>query len=123
MSNVNVQREGAQEYPKVRPVADIMQQNDNYYILMDMPGVKKDDLTISVDKQNLTIEGVTSYPEKNEKYLENEFGNVHYIRNFTLSETIDASNIKANFKNGLLKLDLPKAKELQPRKIEIQNAE
>jgi HSP20 family molecular chaperone IbpA len=109
------------ELPRVRPAADILQENEAFYILMDMPGVKRDDLVISADKNTLTIEADTSYEHaENERFIENEFGNVHYVRKFTLSDAVDADNIKANLKNGLLNLHLPKAEELKPRKIEIQ---
>ena len=109
------------ELPRIRPAADIIQENDGFYILMDMPGVKRKDLVISADKNNLTVEADTSYVHKdNERFIENEFGNVHYVRKFILSDAVDANNIKANLKNGLLKLQLPKAEELKPRKIEIQ---
>jgi HSP20 family molecular chaperone IbpA len=111
----------SKELPRIRPAADILQENEAFYILMDMPGVKSDDLVISADKNTLTVEADTSYEHnQTERFIENEFGNVHYIRKFTLSDAVDANNIKANLKNGLLKLHLPKAEELRPRKIEIQ---
>ncbi len=109
------------ELPRIRPAADILQENGAFYILMDMPGVKREDLVISADKNSLTVEADTSYAHnENERFIENEFGNVHYVRKFTLSDAVDANNIKANLKNGLLKLHLPKTEELRPRKIEIQ---
>jgi len=117
MTEVNTNK----ELPRIRPTADIIQENEGFSILMDMPGVKREDLVISADKNNLTVEADTSYAHKeNERFIENEFGNVHYVRKFTLSDAVDANNIKANLKNGLLKLHLPKAEELKPRKIEIQ---
>lgn len=117
-------RHEKKELPKVRPAADILQKNEAFFILVDMPGVRRDDLEIAVDKNVLTVEGVTSYPQvENEKYLENEFGNVHYIRKFTLSDAVEKNSIKAHLSNGQLRLDLPKAKELQPRKIEIKTSE
>lgn len=119
-----VTRHEKKELPKVRPAADILQKNEAFFILVDMPGVRRDDLEIAVDKNVLTVEGVTSYPQvENEKYLENEFGNVHYIRKFTLSDAVEKNSIKAHLSNGQLRLDLPKAKELQPRKIEIKTSE
>lgn len=109
------------DLPRMRPAADILQENEAFYILMDMPGVKREDLVISADKNTLTVEADTSYAfQDNERFIENEFGNVHYERKFTLSDAVDANNIKANLKNGLLRLHLPKAEELRPRKIEIQ---
>ena len=109
------------ELPRVRPAADILQENDAFYILVDMPGVTPQDLQIAVDKNTLTVEADTSYAHnEQERFIENEFGNVHYIRKFTISDAVDTEHIKANLKNGFLRLHLPKAEELKPRKIEIQ---
>ena len=117
-------RQVKKELPRIRPAADILQKDEAFYILIDMPGVKREDLEIAVDKNVLTVQGDTSYPQaENEKFLENEFGNVHYIRKFTLSDAVEKSSIQAHLSNGQLRLDLPKAKELQPRKIEIKSSE
>jgi HSP20 family molecular chaperone IbpA len=117
-------KQNKKELPRIRPAADILQKNDAFYILVDMPGVKREDLEIAVDKNVLTVEGDTSYPQAdNEKFFENEFGNVHYIRKFTLSDAVEKDSIQAHLTNGQLKLHLPKAKELQPRKIEIKSSE
>lgn len=108
--------------PNIRPAADIIQKNDSYYILIDMPGVNKEDLDISIDKKSLVVQGKTSYPKmEQEKVLENEFDDVRYLRQFTLSDIVDKDNIKANWQNGLLRLHLPKVKETEPKKIEIQS--
>ena len=121
MSN-NVEKK--QEYEIVKPYADILQKDDAYYILVDMPGVDKKDLNISIDKDTLTIEGKTSYPEfGKEKLWEQEFDNVKYVRKFTLADTVDKEKIKANFKNGVLKIYLPKVAELQSKKIKIEMEE
>ncbi len=121
MSN-NIEKK--QEYEVVRPYADILQKDDAYYILVDMPGVDKKDLNISIDKDTLTIEGKTSYPDfGKERLWEQEFDNVKYVRKFTLADTVDKEKIKANFKNGVLKIYLPKVKELQSKKIKIEMEE
>lgn len=111
-----------QDVPQVRPYSDIIQKNDGFYIFIDMPGVGKDDLNLEMDNKTLSVEAHSAYPvEKEEKLVANEFENVHYSRKFTLSDEVDREGITANMNNGLLKLYLPKAKELQPRKIEIQH--
>ena len=119
MSDAVEKRQGNK--PTLTPPADIVQQDSSYYIIMDMPGVNKDDLNISIDKQVLTVEAETELSiSQGEKFLENEFSEAVYSRKFTLSDAVDKNNIKANLKNGLLKLHLPKAEEEQPKKIEIQ---
>ena len=113
--------EKKQKYRTIRPYADILQKNDSFYILVDMPGVDKKDLNISIDKDTLIVEGKTSYPEfSKERIWEHEFDNVRYFRKFTLADTVDTENIKANLKNGVLKIHLPKKPELKPKKIEIE---
>jgi len=117
-------KQGSQQgtLPRVHPAADIVQRDDSYYIVLDMPGVKKEDLDVSVDKDVLTVAGETSYPVlENETLQENEFGNVYFLRRFTLSDTVDRDGIKASLRNGVVILHLPKAERVQPKKIEIES--
>jgi HSP20 family molecular chaperone IbpA len=109
------------ELPEVRPAADIVQKDDSHYIIMDMPGMRKEDLDISINENVLTVQGSTSHsmPDQ-ERVMENEFGNVHYTRKFTLSDTVDTERINASLKNGVLRLHLPRKEELQPKKIQIE---
>ncbi|MFP4212755.1 MAG: Hsp20/alpha crystallin family protein [Desulfohalobiaceae bacterium] len=116
-----VSKEQVRDLPQVSPAADIIQKDDSYYILMDMPGVNKDKLDISVDENVLTVQGKTEYPQpEQERLIESEFGNAQYMRKFTLSDNVDKENIQANLKNGLLRLHLPKSPETKPKRIEIQ---
>lgn len=116
-------QEKRQDIPEVKPPSDIIQKNEGFYIFIDMPGVGKDDLNIEMDNKTLFVDAYSSYPlEKTGTMIVNEFGNVHYSRKFTLSDEVDKEGITANMTNGLLKLHLPRAKELQPRKIEIEQA-
>ncbi len=109
------------EYPKVQPFTDIIHKDDSYYIVMDLPGVPKENLNISVDNDVLTVEANTDYPSfEGKNILRSEFGNVKYVRQFTLSDAVDREKISANLKNGVLTLTLPKAEKLQPKKIEIK---
>ncbi|MCF8104852.1 MAG: Hsp20/alpha crystallin family protein [Desulfohalobiaceae bacterium] len=114
-------KEKRQDLPEVKPSSDIIQKNDGFYIFIDMPGAGKEDLNIEMDNNTLSVDAYTSYPlEKGHSVIVNEFGNVRYSRKFTLSDEVDKEGITANMTNGLLKLYIPKAKELQPRKIEIE---
>lgn len=109
------------QMPRVRPATDILEKEDGFYIYVDMPGVRKEDLIIDLKENELTISGKTSYgPEGEEKYIEVEFGNGEYFRNFTLSDIVDKERIRANLKNGCLELQLPKVEKAQPKRIEIQ---
>ena len=102
------------------PATDIVENKDSLVVTMDMPGVKKDNINISLDKNELEVEGVIDFePYKNLKpaYTEYQVGN--YARRFTVSSVIDTDKIMAALENGVLTLTLPKVPEAQPRKIEI----
>ncbi len=104
------------------PAADIVQRDDSFYILLDMPGVNKETLDVSVDGEVLTVSGTTSYPELlGAQVWRNEFDNVEFVRRFTLSDAVDKDNIKASLRNGVVTLHLPKSEKLQPKKIQIEN--
>jgi len=120
MANEALSKE-RRDIPAVRPPADILEKDGSYYIVMDMPGVRKQELDISVEKKTLTVQGMTAYPKMEaEKILDNEFENVRYVRQFTLSDVVDKDRIQANLDNGVLKLHMPKVEQMQPKKIEIK---
>ena len=108
-------------YPKVRPATDILEREDGFHIYMDLPGVKKDDLVIDLNENELRISGLAVHPaQANTDALSMEFGSGEYLRTFTLSDTGDRERIAANMKDGVLELFLPKVEKSQPRRIEIQ---
>ncbi len=112
-----------EEFPKVKPYTDIIHKDDAYYIVMDLPGIEMNNIDITVDKDVLTIEATTNYPSfEGKNILRNEFGNVKYFRQFTLSDAVEREKISANLKNGVLTLKLPKAESMQPKKIQIEAA-
>ena len=120
--NQEVQKKEKTSLARIRPSTDILEKEDGFHILMDIPGVRKEDLVIDLDDNALTIKGKTSYPEpEGEKLVDAEFGNVEYLRKFTLSDAVDKQAIEASLKEGVLELHLPKAEEARPKRIEIQS--
>ena len=110
-----------QGLPRFRQPSDILEREEGYYIYMDLPGVAKEDLVIDLKDNEMVVSGKTSYATKpEEKYIEVEFGNCEYRRTFSLSETVDRDKIKANLKNGVLEIHMPRAEKAQPKRIEIQ---
>jgi HSP20 family protein len=104
------------------PAADITETDDQFEIKAELPGLKKEDVKINLVDNVLTIRGEkkTEQDEKN-KYchrMERIFGS--FIRSFSLGTKVDNSKIKAEFKDGVLTLALPKAAESKPRQIEVQ---
>jgi len=102
------------------PYTDILEKEDGFYIFMDLPGVEKDSLELDLKENELEIKAKTSWskPEKT-KDVHLEFVPGYFKREFTLSDIVDKDKIKANLKNGVLSLFLPKAEKAKPKKIQI----
>ncbi|RPI94929.1 MAG: Hsp20/alpha crystallin family protein [Spirochaetales bacterium] len=103
------------------PPADIYETVDEYVIRADMPGTRRENLDITLEKNQLDIYGrldeeLTS--EENLKYGEYRLYNYH--RTFVVGDGIDREKINATLENGVLTLTLPKSEKLKPRKIEIK---
>lgn len=102
------------------PYADIYETEDSLTLVMEMPGVEKDDIEVKIDDDVLQIEGridFSNYAEMKPVYTEYNVG--HYARRFSLSSKIDQARISATVNDGILTLTLPKAAEAKPRKIAI----
>ena len=103
------------------PEVDIVEDKDKVMVSVDLPGLEKDDIRVSVHDNTLTIKGERK-AEKEEKdknfhRVERAFGS--FCRSFTLPSEVDGQKIKANYKNGVLSIDLPKAEEVKPKEIPI----
>ena len=100
---------------------DIKETKDTFKISADLPGLKKDDVKISLKDAVLTISGERKY--ENEKkdqdkyYVERVYGN--FSRSFSLPSDIEEKEIKANLKDGVLTISLLKAEKVKPKEIEI----
>lgn len=114
-------REGsATRIERVSPATDIIEQADGFHILMDLPGVPPDGLTIDLEENEVTVTGRSSYaPAGNDRRMHAEFDAVEFVRTFTLSDMVDRERIRAVLKDGVLNLFLPKAEAAKPRRIEI----
>ena len=122
-------RRGASQSPAIertrtRPVftprADIYETEAAVTILTEMPGVKSDDIDIMLERGVLTIRGrAQEAAHEGYRQVYAEYADGDYERVFTLSEEIDRDNITANCANGVLSLELPKAKAAQVRRIKV----
>lgn len=105
------------------PATDILEMDDGFHILMDLPGVGADGLAIDLEENELTIRGTSAYtPVDKGNAVHLEFDAVPYARTFTLSDIVDRERIKATLRDGQLDLFLPKAEAAKPRRIEIRTA-
>ncbi|GAB4512509.1 MAG: Hsp20/alpha crystallin family protein [Allomuricauda sp.] len=106
------------------PKVNIRETKDAYFVDMAVPGLKKSDFKIDIDNKLLSIS--TEVEESNEQqednYTRREFGYSSFKRSFTLPETVKEDKIKAEYKEGVLSIHLPKKEEAiqkPPRSIKI----
>lgn len=115
--------EDEQADENVRMMAvDLIEQENKYLVKADLPGFDKEDINISIDKNNLVIEANHSEKkeEKDESYYRCERYSGNYRRTITLTEKCEADKIKANFKNGVLDIEIPKSEPEPVKKIDIK---
>ncbi|HLY89125.1 MAG TPA: Hsp20/alpha crystallin family protein [Acetobacteraceae bacterium] len=102
------------------PAADIFETDDALTLLLEMPGVSKDNVDVQIENDVLRVEGKIDYATyKDIEPVYTEYNIGHYARAFTLSNKIDRDAISARVEDGVLTLTLPKAKEAMPRRITI----
>lgn len=101
----------------VSPRVNITESKDGYVLQAEMPGVNKAGLEISLENNELTIVGRRNTDSQGLELLYRESSNRDYRRVFALDPTIDTARIDAKMENGVLRLTLPKAEHVKPRKI------
>ncbi len=103
------------------PSADIHERENEYEVTMDLPGLDRDDIKVTIRENLLTIEGERKQErteEESDFHLEERrYGN--FKRSFRLSKAVDAQKIRAGYTNGVLTLTIPKSEESKPREIDI----
>jgi HSP20 family protein len=105
------------------PAVDIFEKGETTIIMADMPGVAADDIDVTLERQVLTLKGhVKPHAPEGYRRLSAEYREGDYMRVFTLSDEVDQKKIKADFKNGVLRLELPRAVEAKPKKISVKAA-
>jgi HSP20 family molecular chaperone IbpA len=107
-----------QDMPRVAPVVDIYENDDEILLQADMPGVTKEQVTIHVDNGKLEISGTRKLQTKGTSTWQ-EFGDIEYRRVFSVPQSIDVGKVNAELKEGVLKLHLPKTEAAKPRTIQI----
>ena len=103
----------------ITPPASVTEIADGYMLEIDMPGVKKDGLEISVENNELTIIGRRSFPTLEGTLIHRESRPENFRRVFELDPSIDANKISAKIDQGLVTLVLPKSEHVKPRKIAV----
>ena len=103
----------------VTPAASVVEGNDAYILNVEMPGVNKEGLEISVENNELTITGRRSLPQIEGTLIHRESRAENFRRVFELDPSIDTAKISARIEQGMLTLTLPKAEQVKPRKIAV----
>lgn len=107
--------------PVFTPAVDIFETDSAITVLADMPGVAPENLTIDLRESVLTLVGRVPTPEvEREDWILREHGTGTFMRQFTLSETIDQAKIDARLTDGVLRLELPKVERAKPRQISVR---
>ena len=106
------------------PPVDIFEEDDAIRILTEVPGVKPEDVKISVEGNVLTVQGTKRQvaAEQTERVHRYERTYGSFERSFTLPATVDPSGIKATYENGVLIVTLPKVEKAKPRQIQVEVA-
>ena len=106
------------------PVLDLAEQDDSFMIEVDLPGVRPEDVDVTLDQNLLTIRGErkTSSTLTNENVRRSERRYGSFLRTISLPSHVDAEGIQADFEDGVLHITVPKAEQAKPRKIKVGTA-
>jgi len=115
--NRNASQQRSEQF--ATPAASVIEDNDAYLLNVEMPGVNKEGLEISVENNELRIIGRRTSPEINGTLVHRESRSENFRRVFELDPSIDTSKISARIEQGILTLRLPKAEQVKPRKITV----
>jgi len=102
------------------PAVNVYQDKDQFTIVVELPGLKKEEIEISLHDDTLTIAGERKREDESsaqEFLTERLYGK--FQRSLTLPTAVDAEKVKASYENGLLQVVLPKAEEAKPKQIEV----
>jgi HSP20 family protein len=103
------------------PAVDIYEDDKKVMLKLEVPGIEEKDLDVSVENNTLTVKGERKFEteEKEENFhrIERRYGS--FYRAFTLPSTVDTEHVKAAYNAGVLKLELAKKPEAQPKQIKI----
>lgn len=103
------------------PLADAYELAESFVVTIELPGVEEADLRIDLDGEDLVVRGSRKPPEvKAESYHRMERSHGSFARSFRLTAPVDFERIRAELKDGVLRIHLPKSAALKPRQIEVK---
>jgi HSP20 family protein len=103
------------------PAVDIREEDDRFLLIADIPGVRRDDVEITLEDGVLTIKGErnTRTEETREGFHRKERVHGSFMRQFTLPDTVNSDSISASVNDGVLEIGIPKQAKPEPRKISV----
>lgn len=104
------------------PKVDIYETKESYVINAELPGLNKEDISIDLNDNTLTLKGERKFEEKVEKdnYVRVERSYGSFARSFVLSDNVNPEGVTANYKDGVLVVTLPKKEEAKPKEIKVE---
>jgi HSP20 family protein len=102
------------------PAVDVLEEKDRIVVKVEAPGVDEKDLRVTFEDTVLTVSGERQFERKDDSNyhrIERAYGS--FTRSFTLPRSVDASQIVANYRNGVLEIEVPKKEESRPKQISI----
>jgi HSP20 family protein len=107
----------------VYPFLNVTEDQDNFYIRSEVPGITMDELDVSVTGRNVTVSGERKIPAEDQqvRYHRREREAGKFRRQFNLSTDIESERVEAKYRHGMLMIILPKAESAKPRKIPINS--
>ena len=116
--------EGSTTTASFVPAVDVYEDEKKVVLKLEVPGIDEKDLDVSVENHTLTVKGERKFDkeekEQNFHRIERRYGS--FYRAFTLPQTVDTENVKASYTAGVLKLELVKRPEAQPKQIKVNIA-
>jgi HSP20 family protein len=102
------------------PAADVYETGDSFVVLMELPGIDEDDVEMSVDGDRLVVKGERRprLPARPDRFHRMERSHGSFARTFVLPQAVDPNDVTAQFRDGLLRIELGKGRARSPRRAE-----
>ena len=103
------------------PALDVVEEKDNFPVKIDLPGLSKDDVSVTIQDNFLTVKGERKHEveKKETNFYHRERVHGTFARTIELPTRVDAGKVAANFRNGVLHVTLPKSEEAKPKDIHV----
>lgn len=102
----------------IAPLVDVDETDQAFVLVADMPGVRPDALDVVAERETLTIRARVKPPERAPEHQEYEL--VDDVQTLALTEDLDANNVSAALKDGVLRITIPKSPTVQPKRIQVR---